>query len=41
MINFLIGFVVGVAACTIGFTGMAHMADKGVTAIQGTIKKAE
>ena len=41
MINFIVGFIFGVAACTIGFTGMAHIADKGVTAIHGTIKKAE
>jgi len=41
MINFIFGFIFGVAACTIGFTGMANMADKGVTVIQGTLKKAE
>ena len=39
MINFLFGFVFGVMACTIGFTGMAKVADKGVESMQTTVKE--
>jgi hypothetical protein len=41
MINFIVGFIFGVAACTIGFTGIVKVADDGVGVIQNTIKKAE
>lgn len=41
MINFLVGFVFGVVACTVGFTGMAKIADNGVGALQTTIQKAK
>lgn len=41
MINFIMGFIFGVAACTIGFTGIVKVADDGVGVIQKTIKKAE
>lgn len=34
MLNFICGFIVGVAACTVGFTGMAKIADKGVGVMQ-------
>ena len=36
MINFLFGFVFGVGACTIGFTGIAKVADKGVESMNNT-----
>jgi uncharacterized membrane protein len=39
MINFLFGFVFGVMACTIGFTGMAKVADKGVGAMQEKVQE--
>jgi len=39
MINFMFGFVFGVMACTIGFTGMAKVADKGVESMQTTVKE--
>lgn len=41
MMNFIVGFVLGVAACTIGFSGIVRVADDGVGVIQKTIKKAE
>jgi hypothetical protein len=39
MINFMFGFVFGVMACTIGFSGMAKVADKGVESMQTTVKE--
>jgi len=39
MINFMFGFVFGVGACTIGFTGIAKMADRGVESMQTTVKE--
>jgi len=39
MINFMFGFVFGVMACTIGFTGMAKMADKGVESMKTTVQE--
>ena len=37
MSNLIIGFFLGVAAATIGFTGMAKMADAGVQKVQTAI----
>lgn len=37
MSNLIIGFFLGVASCTIGFTGMAKVADAGVQKVQKTI----
>ena len=34
MTKFLIGVVVGIVAATIGFSGMAKWADKGVVKVQ-------
>jgi hypothetical protein len=39
MTNFIIGFVLGVAACTIGFKGMAEVADRGVEKLQTVVKE--
>jgi len=39
MLNFICGFILGVAACTVGFTGLAKMADKGVESMQTTVKE--
>jgi hypothetical protein len=38
MINLVVGFVLGVAVCTVGFSGLARMADRGVEQIQETVK---
>jgi hypothetical protein len=37
--QFIIGVVVGIVVATVGFTGIAQIADKGVNAIQGTVKE--
>jgi uncharacterized membrane protein YtjA (UPF0391 family) len=39
MFNFLIGFVLGIVVATVGFTGIAQMADEGVQKIQQTVKE--
>ena len=39
MINFILGTVFGIIVATVGFTGIASMADKGVSAIQETVKE--
>ena len=38
MFNLIMGFVLGVAACTIGFSGMAHVLDKGVTSLKAGVE---
>jgi hypothetical protein len=40
MTKILIGFVLGVAVATVGFSGIARIADSGVTKIQGVAKEA-
>lgn len=37
--NLIVGFVLGVAACTIGFGKMAQMADVGVYKIQHVVRE--
>jgi uncharacterized membrane protein YtjA (UPF0391 family) len=37
--QFLLGIVVGIIVATVGFTGIAQMADRGVEAIQETVKE--
>ena len=37
MLNFICGFILGIAACTVGFSGLAKMADRGVGTIQSTV----
>jgi len=39
MIKFVIGFVLGLAVATVGFSGMARMLDRGVQTIQQTSKE--
>lgn len=41
MFNFIIGFILGIAASTIGFTTIAGYADQGVQKIQQTVKDAQ
>lgn len=38
MIKFTLGFILGVAAATVGFTGLVNMADKGVQETQRVVK---
>ena len=37
MTNLIVGFFLGVAAATVGFSGIAKMADSGVHKVQKTI----
>jgi len=37
MINLIIGFVLGIAAATVGFQGIAEMADNGVEKVQQVV----
>ena len=39
MIKFVVGFVVGVTVATVGFSGIARIADSGVQTIQQTTKE--
>jgi hypothetical protein len=32
--NFIVGVIVGIMACTVGFSGLAHWADSGVHKVQ-------
>ena len=42
MINLLVGFILGVVVSTVGFTGIAKMADKGVDKVKEvTIEQAK
>jgi hypothetical protein len=34
MINFIIGVIVGIVIATVGFSGIARMADKGVDKVK-------
>jgi len=36
--QFLVGVVIGIVISTIGFTGVAHLADRGVNQIQSTAR---
>jgi hypothetical protein len=40
MIKFVAGVVVGIAICTVGFSGMARMLDNGVNKVQEITKEA-
>lgn len=40
MIKFTIGFVLGIVVTTIGFSGLANIADKGVVKVQEMSKDA-
>lgn len=37
MIKFMIGVIVGIAAATVGFSGMVNIADKGVKETQRVV----
>jgi len=37
--QFIIGVVVGIVIATVGLTGIAQMADKGVSKMQETVKE--
>lgn len=39
MMQFIIGVVVGIVVATVGLTGIAEMADKGVQKVQETVKE--
>jgi hypothetical protein len=39
MMQFIIGVVVGIVVATVGLTGIAEMADKGVSKMQETVKE--
>jgi hypothetical protein len=39
MMQFIIGVVVGIIIATVGLTGIAQMADKGVSKMQETVKE--
>lgn len=36
--QFIIGFILGIAVATVGFGGMAKVADKGVEATKAVVK---
>lgn len=38
--QFIIGFILGIAVATVGFQGVAKMADKGVEATKTVVKDA-
>jgi hypothetical protein len=40
VIKFVAGVVVGIAICTVGFSGMARMLDNGVNKVQEVTKEA-
>jgi hypothetical protein len=40
VIKFVVGVVVGIAICTVGFSGMARMLDNGVNKVQEITKEA-
>lgn len=40
MISHLIAFILGIVVATIGFTGVAHVADTGVQKIQNISREA-
>jgi uncharacterized membrane protein YtjA (UPF0391 family) len=39
MISHLVSFILGVVVATVGFTGIAQIADKGVTKVQDVVKE--
>lgn len=40
MVSHLIAFILGIVVATIGFSGVANIADKGVTKVQEITKEA-
>jgi uncharacterized membrane protein YtjA (UPF0391 family) len=41
MISHLVAFILGIVVATVGFTGIAQIADKGVTKVQEVVKEAQ
>ena len=41
MISHLVAFILGIVVATVGFTGVAQVADKGVTKVQEVVKEAQ
>jgi hypothetical protein len=41
MISHLVAFFLGVVVATVGFTGIANIADKGVSKVQEVVKEAQ
>ncbi len=39
MANLIVGFILGIAACTVGFSKLGNMADAGVYKIQHVVKE--
>jgi uncharacterized membrane protein YtjA (UPF0391 family) len=39
MISHLVSFILGIIVATVGFTGIAQIADKGVTKVQDVVKE--
>jgi uncharacterized membrane protein YtjA (UPF0391 family) len=39
MISHLVTFILGIVVATVGFTGIAQIADKGVTKVQDVVKE--
>jgi hypothetical protein len=40
MISHLVAFILGIVVATVGFTGVAQVADKGVTKVQEVVREA-
>ena len=40
MSKFILGVVVGIVVCTVGFSGIAKMFDNGVSKVQSVAKEA-
>ena len=41
MFSHLISFILGIVVATVGFTGIANIADKGVSKVQEAVKEAQ
>jgi uncharacterized membrane protein YtjA (UPF0391 family) len=39
MISHLVAFIAGIVVATVGFTGIAQIADKGVTKVQDAVRE--
>jgi len=39
MISHLVAFIAGIVVATVGFTGIAEVADKGVSKVQDVVKE--
>lgn len=38
--NLIMGFLLGIAACTVGFSTLAQKADQGVRVVQNVVREA-